>query len=507
MPTSVIAPTTRCESTPPSCGAGWSPRAATSGFTQRARVEYALAGGRINTDAIDNSAGVDCSDHEVNIKILLQRAIAAGLLDAEKRDPLLMHMIDAVADLVLADNEAQANALEIAAVEAAAMVGVHARQMERLEQSAGLDRALEGLPPAKTLQERAAAGVGLTSPELAVLLAYSKLELQRGAGRVRRARRSLPPRCAASTYFPPDLRTGYEPAIASHPLRREIVATVTANAVVNRAGISFLSRLHDETGAALPTLARAHVVAVDVFDAGTTWAEIDALDLAVPAAVQDEMFLAVRRLVERASRWLVHHGGELALGPTVDRFRPGVQAVVAALPELVRGGAAGRAVGASGGAARPGAAGRRRATPRWWRFPRSSCGARRGVDPVAVARLQFAVDERLALRRSGTASARCRAATGGRPRPGPRSATTSTSRVHALTDAVLRETDATSPPGARVDAWIAAHLPDGRALPARCAADVERAGVFDLATPRRPPARPPRARRPRLTAAPHHPRP
>ncbi len=449
------------------------------GFTQRARVEYALAGGRINTDAIDNSAGVDCSDHEVNVKILLQRAIAAGLLDAEKRDALLTHMVDAVADLVLADNEAQANALEIAAVEAAAMVGVHARQMERLEQSAGLDRALEGLPPVKTLQERAAAGVGLTSPELAVLLAYSKLELQRAL-----VASDVPDdpylHGALVTYFPPDLRTGYEPAIASHPLRREIVATVTANAVVNRAGISFLSRLHDETGAALPTLARAHVVAVDVFDAGTTWAEIDALDLAVPAAVQDDMFLAVRRLVERASRWLVHHGGELALGPTVDRFRPGVQAVVAALPELVRGG--GRA-GQLERAGVPRALARRVGVSdaAVVALPAVELGARRGVDPVTVARLQFAVDERLAL-------ATVRDRIGVLPR-GDRWQTEARAAlrddfyesVHALTDAVIRETDATSPPGARVDAWIGAHLPAVERYRA-LAADVERAGVFDLAS-------------------------
>jgi len=263
---------------------------------------------------------------------------------------------------------------------------------------------------------------------------------------------------ALVTYFPPDLRTGYEPAIASHPLRREIVATVTANAVVNRAGISFLSRLHDETGVALPTLARAHVVARDVYDAGTTWAEIDALDLVVPASVQDDMFLALRRLVERASRWLVHHAGELPLGPTVDRFRPGVQAVVTALPELVGGGglaerfeqagvprALARRVGVSDAAVVA--------------LPAVELGARRGVDPVAVTRLQFAVDEQLALEA-------VRDRIGALPR-GDRWQTEARAAlrddfyesVHALTDAVIRETDATSPPGQRVDAWIRAHRP------------------------------------------------
>ncbi len=294
------------------------------GFTQRGRVEYALAGGRINTDAIDNSAGVDTSDHEVNIKILLQRAIAAGTIAAGARDALLADMTDAVADLVLADNDAQANALEIAAVEAPELVGVHARQMERLEQTAGLDRALEALPTGKVLQERHAAGRGMTSPELAVLLAYTKLELQRAL-----VASDVPddpylhPELVG--YFPPSLRTGFDDEIAAHPLRREIVATVVANAVVNRAGISFLSRLCDETGLSLPVLARAHVIARDVFDAADTWSAIDALDLVVPAAVQDEMFLLVRRLVERAARWLVRHVDPLDLRPdgrTLPRRRP-----------------------------------------------------------------------------------------------------------------------------------------------------------------------------------------
>ena len=149
------------------------------GLTQAARVEFALAGGHVFTDAIDNSAGVDCSDHEVNIKILLRQAIEAGRLADAARDTLLGEMTDEVAALVLADNEAQANALEIASVEAADLVGVHARQIERLERAGILDRALEGLPGAKTLQERLAGRRGLTAPELAVLLAFTKIDLQR----------------------------------------------------------------------------------------------------------------------------------------------------------------------------------------------------------------------------------------------------------------------------------------------------------------------------------------
>jgi glutamate dehydrogenase len=454
------------------------------GFTQRARVEYALAGGRINTDAIDNSAGVDTSDHEVNIKILLQRAIARGALAADARDALLEEMTDAVAQLVLADNEAQANALEIAAVEAPELVGVHARQMERLEQTAGLDRALEALPTAKVLQKRHAAGQGMTSPELAVLLAYTKLELQRAL-----VASDVPddPYLDAElvAYFPPSLRTGFDDALATHPLRREIVATVVANAVVNRAGISFLSRLCDETGLSLPVLARAHVVARDAFDAADTWAAVDALDLVVPAAVQNEMFLLVRRLVERSARWLVRHAESLALGPLVERFRPGVRAVVAALPELLVGAVADAAAdtaarfvdaGVSPELARTVAA----SDSALVALPAVALADEHHLDPVVVARLQFLLDDRLGLDRLRDSIAAL-----------PRSDRWQTEAraalrddfyesQHALTASVVSETAASDAPEARVDAWLAGH-DVAVARYRELVHDVERADATDLA--------------------------
>ncbi len=448
------------------------------GFTQRARVEYALAGGRINTDAIDNSAGVDCSDHEVNIKILLQRAIAAGELEASTRDALLMQMTDAVADLVLADNEAQANALGIAAVEAPLLVGVHARQMERLEQSAGLDRALEALPTPKALQERHAAGVGLTAPELAVMLAYTKLELQRAL-----VASDVPddPYLADAyvAYFPPDLRTGYGAALTAHPLRREIVATVTANAVVNRAGISFLSRLCDETGVDLPVLARAHVAARDVFDVTATWSAIDALDLVVPATVQNDMFLALRRLVERAARWLVHHVDDHRLGPVVERFRPGVATVMAALPELV-GTTDADALEAAGV---PRDLARRVAVSEaaLAALPAVDLASTHGIGPLTVARIQFAFDDRLGLERVRRYVAALSRADRWRTEARAALRDDFYESQRALTDAVLRETDAAASPDARVDAWLAARVPAVERYRG-LVADVERGGVFDLAT-------------------------
>jgi glutamate dehydrogenase len=304
------------------------------GLTPAARVEYALAGGRVYADAIDNSAGVDCSDHEVNIKILLREAIREGALAPGERDALLAALTDEVAALVLADNEAQANALEVASLESDDLLSIHARQIERLERAGLVDRRLEGLPDAKQLQERAASGRGLTAPELAVLLAFTKLDLQRQlvASDVPEdpyLERDL------LAYFPTALRERFATAARRHPLRREIVATVVANTVVNRAGISFLSRLVDELGCALPLLARAHVVARDVFGSAAVWSAIDLLDLVVRPDIQGRLFLTERRLVERAARWFARRDEILALGPTVERYAAPVATVLARLPELL----------------------------------------------------------------------------------------------------------------------------------------------------------------------------
>ena len=235
---------------------GWEPRAhaGARGSSTRSR------GGRIYTDAIDNSAGVDCSDHEVNIKILLaRRDRRSGLLAEADRDPLLESMTDEVAALVLADNEAQANALEIAAVEAAELVGVHARQMERLEH----DRPAR--PGARTAaRRRRAAGTARRRSRSHRARARGAARVHQArpparARRVRRPRRPVPRPRAPRLLPDAAARAGSATRLDAHPLRREIIATVVANAVVNRAGISFLSRLADETGHAPPRARpRAH---------------------------------------------------------------------------------------------------------------------------------------------------------------------------------------------------------------------------------------------------------
>ncbi|HXY94661.1 MAG TPA: NAD-glutamate dehydrogenase [Acidimicrobiia bacterium] len=455
------------------------------GLTQRARVEYALAGGRVNTDAIDNSAGVDCSDHEVNIKILLGRAIGARVLAAVDRDPLLASMTDEVAALVLADNEAQTNALEIASVEAPDFVGVHARQIERLEHAGILDRELERLPDAKALQERHVNDRGLTSPELAVLLAFTKLELQRAL-----VESDVPDdsffRRDLVDYFPTPLRERYADAIDAHPLRREITATVIANAVVNRAGISFLSRLSDEIGVGLPALARAHVIARDLFDVVEVWSAIDGLDLVVPSATQDRMFLAARRLVERAARWLAREGREHDAGGAIARFRGPVHAILGRLPELVVGTGA-EQLSATAAQLRAGGvppdlasrvAGFEAAVAA---LPIADVASGLATPVLDVAAVHFLLAARLRLDWLRDRIAELPRADRWQTEARAALRDDLTDIHQELTRAVVATTDRADPVATRVEQWVAAH-DEAVARALGVLADVEAGGVFDLAT-------------------------
>ena len=306
------------------------------GFTQRARIEFALAGGRINTDAIDNSAGVDCSDHEVNIKILLDTVVDDGELTGLQRNRLLAEMTDEVAAMVLRDNYDQTGALAVARAQAAAMVDVHARYLRKLEHDGGLDRALEFLPSDELLAQRRSAGMGLTAPEFAVLLAYTKLDVS-----ARLLASDVPEDpwlCRElAAYFPAPLRAErFGPAMARHPLRREIVATRITNLLVDRAGTSFIHRLTEETGASVPELARGHAAAWEIFGLGELWSAVESLDNVAPAVVQIEMFLAIRRLAERATRWLVRHAPRpLDIAATVAVNSDGAAQLARSLPSLM----------------------------------------------------------------------------------------------------------------------------------------------------------------------------
>jgi glutamate dehydrogenase len=305
------------------------------GFTQRGRIEYALHGGQINTDAIDNSAGVDCSDHEVNIKILLDRVVREGDLTGKQRDELLAGMTDDVADQVLADNEGQTRALHLASAQAAAMRDVHVRYLDALERSGRLDRVLEQLPATEELTNRAEINGGLTLPEFAVLLAYSKIGLfdELLASDIPEdpfLEREL------EGYFPDALRTRYPDQIREHSLRREIIATRLTNSVVDRAGITFLFRLTEETGLSAADVARASTAAREIFGLSALWAQIEALDDLVDTGTQISLFLEVRRLAERASRWLLRNRAQpLDIAATIEFFQPGVRELTLLIPGLV----------------------------------------------------------------------------------------------------------------------------------------------------------------------------
>jgi glutamate dehydrogenase len=280
------------------------------GFTQRGRIEYALAGGLVYTDAIDNSAGVDCSDHEVNIKILLNDVMSSATgdetMDLARRDALLASMTDEVGVQVLADNEAQTLALAIARRQALPMVNVHARYLNQLEAEGWLNRSLEFLPTDKQIAERQAAGIGLTTPEFAVLLAYTKttnIEL------IEQSQLPDDPYLEPMLfeYFPTPLRDRFATQIRRHRLRREIIATQLGNQLSNISGISFDHRVTEETGVGVVEVARAWVVARDVFDAPRWWQRIDDLGSEVRLDVQIELFLEMRRMLERGVSWVLRH--------------------------------------------------------------------------------------------------------------------------------------------------------------------------------------------------------
>jgi glutamate dehydrogenase len=301
--------------------------------TERGRVAYALAGGRINTDAIDNSAGVDMSDHEVNIKILIDRAIASGALPAVEREPLLAAMAGDVAALVLRDNYLQGEALSVAEARGVAALDRQVRLMRDLERSGRLNRALEFLPDDETLAERTAQRRGLVRPELAVLLAYAKMALY---GELLASDLPEAPELAGevSGYFPSALRDRLGAQIAAHPLRREITATVVTNDLVNRAGITFVSEMQAQTGCTAPMATRAYLILSEILDLRPLWSDIEAVDNKVAAQSQIEMLLEIGGLIEHAAAWLLRRR-QLELGREIARLAPSVRGLAASLSGLL----------------------------------------------------------------------------------------------------------------------------------------------------------------------------
>ena len=303
------------------------------GLTQRGRIEYALGGGRINTDFIDNSAGVDTSDHEVNWKILLGLAIQRGELTLEGRNELLQDCAPDVVQLVLYDNYLQAQILSQEDEVSTHRIEPYEELMQQLEADGELERAVEFLPTTDDMLERRASGRGMTRPELAVLLAYAKRQVFKEL-----VDSDLPDSdylaADLQRYFPPKIVERFGHLLAEHPLKREIVATIASNDVVNSQGITFVSRMVTETGVSHSEVVRAFRIARDITGAVGRWGDIEALDGIIDPGVQSELMSGVDWLVETTSRWYLVQGAGQRLADAVERSRTSFADVSEAISKI-----------------------------------------------------------------------------------------------------------------------------------------------------------------------------
>ena len=372
------------------------------GLSQLGRIEAALCGVRVNTDAIDNSAGVDTSDHEVNIKILLGEVVRAGGLTTEERNELLASMTDDVAAHVLRDNYEQNVLLGNARAQEHSMASVHERLMHWLEDRGDLDRGLEFLPSDAELEKRAHEGLGLKSPEFAVLVAYAKLALKQDI-----LASSIPDdpyfERTLAEYFPPAIRERYAGELAGHPLRREIITNSVVNSMVNRGGITFAYRAAEEAGATPEQVARAFVVCREVFRLADFVREVEALDNVVPTAAQTALYLEFRRLLDRSVRWfLTSRPSMLDIGAEIERFSGIVRELGPQVPTLLSGRRAptapapGERAGEGGG---PGGSPLHAASLLDWYslLDISDIATDTGRQPIDVAPLYYLVSERFGI--------------------------------------------------------------------------------------------------------------
>ena len=274
------------------------------GLSQLGRVELGLQGGALNTDFIDNSGGVDCSDHEVNIKILLNDVVASGDMTVKQRNALLESMTEDVSELVLINNYRQTQAISLAESEAVARLDEHRRFIEYLEAQGKLDRTIEFLPDNERLAERSASGKGLTRPELSLLISYSKADLKEALVNSPVIDDDYLAR-ELHTAFPKSLTAQFPEETGRHRLRKEIIATQIANRLTDMMGITYVYRLHQTTGCTAPEVARAFSVSRDVFNMTRYWEMIESLDHKVSSELQHKMMLSLIKLVRRASRWFI----------------------------------------------------------------------------------------------------------------------------------------------------------------------------------------------------------
>jgi glutamate dehydrogenase len=295
------------------------------GATQLGRIEFARKGGCINTDSIDNSAGVDCSDHEVNIKIALGDVVQRGDMTMKQRNSLLARMTNEVAALVLRSNYQQSQALSVIQARSYRVLDQQQRMMRALERANLLNRQIEFLPNDEEIAERQAGRQGLTRPELSVLLAYSK-----NVNYERLLESDLPddPMLAEdlTRYFPKPLQKNHPQAIERHRLRREIIATVVTNSMINRVGPTFINEMRDRTGRSVADIARAYTIVREVFELRPLWRDIEALDNDAASKAQIQMLSEIGRTLDRMTHWFLRNGDQpLDIKKHIDQYRPGVQ--------------------------------------------------------------------------------------------------------------------------------------------------------------------------------------
>ena len=307
------------------------------GFSQRGRVEYAQAGGRINTDFIDNSAGVNCSDVEVNLKILFQPLMASGRLRRKARNRLLASMTEEVGELVLRNNYLQSLAISTLQARAAERISELGHVIHALERAGTLNRTLEALPADDEILERRRKGLGLTRPELAMLLSYSKIWLSDRLGDTDIADDRFLAN-ELTRYFPRPVQRRYAREILRHQLKRDIIVTATTNSLVNRMGPVFAIRVQEDTGANVGDIARAYAIGREITGMRELWADVEALDDRVPTSLQYDMMFETTRLLRHLSYWVLRQlGSDLDIERAVSWLRPGIQELMRDLPELIDG--------------------------------------------------------------------------------------------------------------------------------------------------------------------------
>ncbi|GAB3792334.1 NAD-glutamate dehydrogenase [Dyella agri] len=305
------------------------------GMTQKGRIEAAHKGVLLNTDFIDNSAGVDTSDHEVNIKILLNDAVQRGELTEAARNTQLAAMTDEVGQLVLWDNYRQNQAITLMEHQSAKRIGSMAHFIRTLEAEGSLDRQVENLPGEAELTERKTRGQGMTRPELSVLLSYDKIRLYQQL-----LDSDVPEDPYLSKelvrYFPAPLHDKYAAHMQRHRLKREIIATAVTNSTINRMGATFMMRMQEDTGKGPAAIAKAYTAAREILDARELWAEIEALDSQVAEGTQVDAVMQIWSLLRHMTRWLLNRpGGTLEIAANVERYQAGVGALRKALPEVL----------------------------------------------------------------------------------------------------------------------------------------------------------------------------